>query len=160
MISERESQLPQLSPAYRAGKLAYPRRILRRRAFRSRGMRAPRLSQDLLRDRRDLESSAPVQSGLERRRSGGIDSRIRRPAGQSIAAVTLATFVQDQGDICVTIRPVLSARTRAKKYRSIQPNISRNPRKEDAYSALCIGIQEFHTRYFGRNAESRQFSLN
>jgi hypothetical protein len=40
--------------------------------------------------------------------------------------------MQDQGDISITIRPVLSARARAKKYRSIQPYINGNPRKEVA----------------------------
>jgi len=73
--------IPQLPPANRAGKLAYPRRILRRRSFRSRRMRAPRLSQDLLRDRRDLESVLQFSPDLSERRSGGIDSGIRRRAG-------------------------------------------------------------------------------
>jgi len=68
--------------------------------------------------------------------------------------------VQHQGDISITVRPLLSARARAKKYRSIQLYISGNPRKEVAYSALGIWIQEFHSRYFGRNAEGRQYSRN
>ena|SRR5205807_10399474 len=54
-----------------------------------------------------------------------------------------------QGDISIAVRPVLSARTRAKKYCSIHAYISRNPRKEVAYSALGIWIQEFHDQYFG-----------
>jgi len=56
--------------------------------------------------------------------------------------------VKDQGDISIAVRPVLSARTRAKKYCSIHAYISRNPRKEVAYSALGIWIQEFHDRNF------------
>jgi hypothetical protein len=72
----------------------------------------------------------------------------------------IATFVEDKSDISVAIRSVLSPGSRAKKYRLIQPYVGGNPRKEIAYCFLCIWIQEFHKRYFGRNAESRQFLRN
>ena len=75
---------------------------------------------------------------------------------QSDSIVT--TFVQDQGNVSITIRSVLTARARAKKYRLLQLYIGGNPREEVAYRILGIWIQDFHSPYFERNAESRQFA--
>ncbi len=60
----------------------------------------------------------------------------------------IAAFVQDQGDIGIAVGSVLSTRARTKKYCTIQPYISGNPREEIAYGALGIWIQEFHSRHF------------
>src|ERR1019366_10309575 len=50
----------------------------------------------------------------------------------------VAAFVQDQCEIRVAIRLVLSARPRTKQYCPLQPYISGNPRQEIAYSTLGI----------------------
>src|SRR6266850_6714133 len=80
-LAGRAGEVPQLPRAYRARKLAHPPRVLRRGALRAGRVRAPSLPQGLFRDRRRLGSGAPLQPGLERRRTRGIEARVHHPPG-------------------------------------------------------------------------------
>jgi hypothetical protein len=95
---------------------------------------------------------APVELGCHaqerRRRPGpiGFPRDASRPRLQPISA-------QDRHRYPACPR---APRARPIQNGVFQPQIGRKPGKKCADGALCMGIQELHRGYFGRNASSRQ----